>query len=251
MERIITILIVVIIYLLLWLNKKTLEKLFLEKEIPNLLRILEREEVSEFSSKRVSKGLLILGLSLLSLILNQSVIVCLSWFVLAILIIKWPALVLKQLYQKRLNQLKIEFPIWLRQLQILLQHNTVVQSLRLSQSHAPQLFKVALKDLILQLELSPHDLLLYTSFLQEYQSIEVQRAMKLLYRYNRVGSSDATRQLSRLIQATTKWLRDQRFNQQSTTISLVGWWGLLPLLGVGGLFLVMMVQTIMTLLERR
>ena len=251
MERIITILIVVIIYLLLWLNKKTLEKLFLEKETPNLLRILEREEVSEFSSKRVSKGLLILGLSLLSLILNQSVIVCLSWFVLAILIIKWPALVLKQLYQKRLNQLKIEFPIWLRQLQILLQHNTVVQSLRLSQSHAPQLFKVALKDLILQLELSPHDLLLYTSFLQEYQSIEVQRAMKLLYRYNRVGSSDATRQLSRLIQATTKWLRDQRFNQQSTTISLVGWWGLLPLLGVGGLFLVMMVQTIMTLLERR
>lgn len=251
MERIITILIVVIIYLLLWLNKKTLEKLFLEKETPNLLRILEREEVSEFSSKRISKGLLIMGLSLLSLILNQSVIVCLSWFVLAILIIKWPALVLKQLYQKRLNQLKIEFPIWLRQLQILLQHNTVVQSLRLSQSHAPQLFKVALKDLILQLELSPHDLLLYTSFLQEYQSIEVQRAMKLLYRYNRVGSSDATRQLSRLIQATTKWLRDQRFNQQSTTISLVGWWGLLPLLGVGGLFLVMMVQTIMTLLERR
>lgn len=251
MERIITILIVVIIYLLLWLNKKTLEKLFLEKETPNLLRILEREEVSEFSSKRVSKGLLILGLSLLSLILNQSVIVCLSWFVLAILIIKWPALVLKQLYQKRLNQLKIEFPIWLRQLQILLQHNTVVQSLRLSQSHAPQLFKVALKDLILQLELSPHDLLLYTSFLQEYQSIEVQRAMKLLYRYNRVGSHDATRQLSRLIHATTKWLRDQRFNQQSTTISLVGWWGLLPLLGVGGLFLVMMVQTIMTLLERR
>lgn len=75
--------------------------------------------------------------------------------------------------------------------------------------------------------------------------------MKLLYRYNRVGSQDATRQLSRLIQATTKWLRDQRFNQQSTTISLVGWWGMLPLLGVGGLFLVMMVQTIMTLLERR
>lgn len=251
MERLIYILIVGVIYALLWLNKKTLEKLFLEKETPILLHILEREEVSEFSSKRVTKGLLVMGLSLLSLALNLSAFVSLSWIVIAILMIKWPALVLKQLYKKRLNQLKIEFPIWLRQLQILLQHNTVVQSLRLSQSHAPQLFKVALRDLVVQLELTPHDLLLYTNFLQEYQSIEVQRAMKLLYRYNRVGSQDATRQLSRLIQATTKWLRDQRFNQQSTTISLVGWWGMLPLLGVGGLFLVMMVQTIMTLLERR
>lgn len=251
MERIVVIIICLLLYGFLWLNKKTLGKLFLEKETVKLLHILERGDVDTFSSHRINRGLLVLGLAILSYLLGQGVLNWISLVGCSIVVIKWPEITLKRIYQRRLNQLKIEFPIWLRQLQILLQHNTVLQSLRLSQSHAPILFKVALKELVIQLENTPQDLSLYTSFLNDYQSIEVQRAMKLLYRYNAIGSDDSTRQLSRLILATTKWLRDQRSSIHSTTLSLTGWWGMCPLLGVSGLFLVMMVQTMLTLLERR
>jgi hypothetical protein len=251
MERIVVVIICVLLYGFLWLNKKTLGKLFLEKETITLLHILERGEVEQFSSQRINRGLCVLGLAILSYLLGQGMLNWMSLVICALIVIKWPEITLKRIYQRRLNQLKIEFPIWLRQLQILLQHNTVLQSLRLSQSHAPILFKVALKELVIQLENTPQDLSLYTSFLSDYQSIEVQRAMKLLYRYNAIGSDDSTRQLSRLILATTKWLRDQRSSIHSTTLSLTGWWGMCPLLGVSGLFLVMMVQTMLTLLERR
>lgn len=251
MERIVVLIICLLLYTFLWLNKKTLEKLFLEKETIKLLHILDRGDVEQFSAQRINHGLSVLGLAILSYLLGQEVLNWMSLVVCALIVIKWPEVTLKRIYQRRLNQLKIEFPIWLRQLQILLQHNTVLQSLRLSQSHAPMLFKVALKELVIQLENTPQDLSLYTSFLSDYQSIEVQRAMKLLYRYNAIGSDDSTRQLSRLILATTKWLRDQRSSIHSTTLSLTGWWGMCPLLGVSGLFLVMMVQTMLTLLERR
>jgi hypothetical protein len=251
MERLIVIIVSLSLYSFLWLNKKTLQKLFLEKETPKLLHILDRGDVEVFSKQRIHRGLWVIGLAILSYLLNQSMVTWMSLICCAVGVIKWPEVTLRRIYQRRLNQLKIEFPIWLRQLQILLQHNTVLQSLRLSQSHAPILFKVALKELVIQLEETPQDLSLYTAFLNEYQSIEVQRAMKLLYRYNAIGSDDSTRQLSRLILATTKWLRDQRSSIHSTTLSLTGWWGMLPLLGVSGLFLVMMIQTMLTLLERR
>lgn len=251
MQRIILLSVLSIAYLIAWIKKDLLGKLFLEKETEQLLHMLNRGDVNTFSSKRMTKGLIVGGVSLVSFIMNQTVIVWLGLFIGSIVMIKWPEIALKKLYQSKKSQLKIEFPIWLRQLQILLQHNTVVQSLKLSYSHAPVLFKVALNELVIELEKTPQDLMLYTSFLQEYQSIEVQRAMKLLYRYNAIGSEDATRQLSRLIQVTTKWLRDQRTSTHDSSLSAVGWWGMLPLIGVSGLFLVMMVQTIMTILERR
>lgn len=251
MERMMALWIGLGLYIFLWINKKTLERLFLEKETEHLLHILERGSCDVFSSKRLTRGLLVLGLALLSFALELGLMQSLGWVGLSLWMIKWPNIQLHQLHHKRLNQLKIEFPIWLRQLQILLQHNTVVQSLKLSSSHAPSLFKVALKELVIELEQAPHDLSLYTSFLQDYQSIEVLRAMKLLYRYNAIGSDDSTRQLSRLILATTKWLRDQRSSIQSTSLSMIGWWGMLPLMGVCGVFIVMLGQTFMTLLERR
>lgn len=251
MPRLIIIFGIIGIYIGMWIKRNEIGMLFLEKETPHLLRILNQEELHVFTIRRITKGLIIVGVGIMAFIVNQPMVVWIGLCLLAVIIVKWPELRLKTKYRKQCNQLKVEFPIWLRQLQILLQHNTVVQSLKLSYSHAPQLFKIALNDLVVELEKTPQELTLYTSFLDEYQSIEVQRAMKLLYRYNAIGSEDATRQLSRLIQATTKWLRDQRASTQSTTISIVGWWGMLPLIGVSGLFLIMMVQTVMSILERR
>lgn len=251
MPRLILISGVIVAYIGLWIKSDAIGLLFLEKETPHLLRILNQGEVTTFTRRRITKGLIILGIGIVAFSVNQPTLIWVGLCLLAVVIVKWPEIRLKTMYRTRCNQLKVEFPIWLRQLQILLQHNTVVQSLKLSHSHAPQLFKIALSDLVAELEKTPQELALYTTFLDEYQSIEVQRAMKLLYRYNAIGSEDATRQLSRLIQATTKWLRDQRASTQSTTLAIVGWWGMLPLVGVSGLFMIMMVQTVMTILERR
>jgi amino acid permease len=80
--------------------------------------------------------------------------------------------------------------------------------------------------------------------------MEVTRAMKLLYRYNAVGQADSVRQLNRMITTTGKWLRQQRISDQGSQSALFQWWGILPLLSVTIVFLVMMMVTITSFMER-
>jgi hypothetical protein len=163
---------------------------------------------------------------------------------------KLPYIHLKGKFKGKVQQLKYEFPIWLRQLQILLQNNTVVVSLEKSSNLAPQLIQSHLDDFIVKLKNNPQDLTSYMYFLKNYECIEIERAMKLLFRYNSVGKEDSMRQLNRMIQTTAKWLREQRLNAQSSKNQMKQWWGMLPLFGVTIVFITMMIQTFMTLMER-
>jgi hypothetical protein len=74
--------------------------------------------------------------------------------------------------------------------------------------------------------------------------------MKLLFRYNAVGQSDAVKQLNRMVSTTGKWLRKQRLDSQSSQAAWIQWWGILPLLSVTIVFLVMMMVTITSFMER-
>lgn len=238
------------LWLLLMINRGLLSDLFMEKDVKQLLKMTDGLDVNQFMNRRLLQSLSLVLLIVLSIYLQGSLLHILIWVVVAILVYKLPYIHLKSKFKKKVNQLKYEFPIWLRQLQILLQNNTVVVALEKSTNLAPQLIQSHLEDFIVQLKDNPQDLTSYMHFLKSYECIEIERAMKLLFRYNTVGKEDSMRQLNRMIQTTAKWLREQRLHAQSSKNQMKQWWGMLPLFGVTLVFITMMIQTFQTLLER-
>ena len=155
--------------------------------------------------------------------------------------------ILKQNVKRKSRLLKFQFPIWLRQLQILLQSNTVAQSLRLSLDHAPTLIQNDLKKLIDEIDQDALNITPYLNFLSAYRLSEIERAMKLLYRYNTVGKDDAYLQFNRMIQTTTKWLRSEREEHHKDAMAIYEWFSMIPLFGVTLLFLAIMCEVVMNM----
>lgn len=155
----------------------------------------------------------------------------------------------KQKHQKKqqIRQLQFQFPIWLRQLQILIQTNTIHQALIASTQTAPSLIRDDLHHLIEATSRDAISIQPYLSFLNEYHLAEVERAMKLLYRYQSVGKADAYQQLQRMIETTAKWIRAERKERFDTRLMFYQWWGMLPLLGVTVMFMAVMFQIILNL----
>ncbi len=154
-----------------------------------------------------------------------------------------------QKHQKKqqVRQLQFQFPIWLRQLQILIQTNTVHQALIASTQTAPSLIRDDLSQLIEATSNDAISIQPYLSFLNQYHLAEVERAMKLLYRYQSVGKADAYQQLQRMIETTAKWIRAERKERFDTKLLFYQWWGMLPLLGVTVMFMAVMFQIILDL----
>lgn len=174
----------------------------------------------------------------------------LLFIALVVLVYRWPYMKLVKRFNGSIQRLRYEFPIWLRQLQILLQSNTVAVSMEISIPMAPLMIRAQLYPLISKIRQAPQQIETYTDFLSGYRLMEVTRAMKLLYRYNAVGQADSVRQLNRMITTTGKWLRQQRIQDQESQSAMLQWWGILPLLSVTVVFLVMMMVTITSFMER-
>lgn len=250
MEQIILMIVAFGAWMIAFINRKWLSMVFVESNTAELLKMTKGESLDRFQLKRMIQALIICLCVIVFIYLKVQLLWTLSWFVMAILVYKVPYLNIQRKFQFLVQRLKYEFPIWLRQLQILLQNNTVVVSLEKSFDYAPTLIQNHLSEFIEKLKENPTQLDVYTDFLQEYRCVEIQRAMKLLYRYNTVGQQDSMKQLNRMIATTGKWLREQRLQNLSTQTQMKQWWGMLPLFGITIVFLTMMMQTVLTLLER-
>lgn len=251
MEKIILMGCLMGLWLVLIMNRMLISELFVEQDARQLLKMTSMQTYDQFLEKRIKNTLLVLVLALVAIYLEWHLLKVLMVVMLALVAYKIPYLVIKSNFKQKVRQLKYEFPIWLRQLQILLQNNTVVVSLEKSHDHAPALIQNHLHDFIEKLKRDPQNLETYINFLQDYQCIEIERAMKLLYRYNSVGKADSMKQLNRMVASTSKWLREQRLENQANQTFMKQWWGVLPLFGVTVVFLVMMMQTLTHLLEGR
>ena len=219
---------------------------FIDPYLVNVLRekpIGNQDEDWYFLRVKKAKFLLILMVAWPSL--HYQIYYFVGVLTLSLIVYKIPYLKLKSEQQSRLKQLRFQFPIWLRQLQILIQTNTIVTSLSLSIETAPDLIKEDLNELIQAIEVDAVHLAPYLNFLHSYRLAEVERAMKLLYRYNTVGKDDAYMQFNRMIQTTTKWLRSERLNRNDSKLLVNQWWGMLPLFGVTVLFMAIMFEIMM------
>lgn len=159
-----------------------------------------------------------------------------------VLIYMWPYIRLKNSVYQRIQQIRYQFPIYLRQLQVLLQNNTVVSAIEASLDQVPSLFIQDIYDLHQALLLAPMDLNIYLNCMKIYDLPEIQRAMKWLYRYQSLGTQDVNRQFNRMILSTTKWLRQTRLDAKQQKLMLYQWWGMVPLFGVTLVFLSAMMS---------
>lgn len=251
MEKLILMGVLMVLWILLMINRSLFSELLAEGDLDQLLKMTGNQSRSRFLERRIKNALSIVLLVLVSIYSEWHLFYILIWVVVAIWIYKMPYLRLKRDFNLRVKQLKYEFPIWLRQLQILLQNNTVVVSLEKSHEFAPQLIQNHLYEFTNKLKRDPQNLETYMSFLEDYQCVEVERAMKLLYRYNSVGKEDSMKQLNRMVASTSKWLREQRLDKQTNQAFMKQWWGIMPLFGVTIVFIAMMMQTFSHLLEGR
>ncbi len=163
----------------------------------------------------------------------------------------WPLIKLKQRAASKIALIRYQFPIYLRQLQILLQNNTVVKAVELSIPEAPRYLRKDLKLLHARLIRDPLKLSQYTEFMAYTGIVEIERAMKWLYRFENSGQADAGRQFNRMIASTAKWLRQERQNAKQHRLLLSQWLGMVPLIGVTLVFLSVMMNVLMSLFERR
>lgn len=211
------------------------------------LKELIHESPAKMTKKRLRKSKIILLALSIWFYFDYSIYYLVLVIGIAIMIFKADYLQLKNNIRKKTNQLKFQFPIWLRQLQILLQINTVEKSLELSYEQAPILIKDDLKVLIQEIQKDALNINPYLNFLKSYRLSEIERAMKLLYRYNSVGKEDAYIQFNRMIQTTTKWLRSERLQRNENKLAAFQWIGMLPLLGVTVLFMAIMFEILMNM----
>lgn len=240
--------ILLFILVLIFAFQKQIDPLFVPLLKEEDLNQFISEDIDEFVLKRIRKSKIVLILLLFWERFELSVLYLFIVLALFFFLLKKDYISLKQKRVKQINLLKFQFPIWLRQLQMLLQTNTVSQSLKLSYSHAPELIKNDLSRLIQEIDQDALNITPYLNFLKSYRLNEIERAMKLLYRYNTIGKEDAYLQFNRMIQTTTKWLRSERKSHHQNTLTLYEWISMFPLVGVTVLFLAIMCEVIINML---
>lgn len=234
-----------------WLFEKSVKHFITtyvyEDQLPTILIQFNDLEFKDFQNKRYEKTSLILLLLLLLPLLKFNVYFVLLCLLMSVFEYKRPYVLLLRKYNRQLSEIRFQFPIWLRQIQILLYNNNVLNAIEISIQSAPNIMKNELVELVGKLRLNPNDINAFTSFMSNYNIQEIERALKLLYRAYVIEQDDASIQIGRMINSTTKWMRSERQFRQEDSLKLFEWIGIIPLFGVTIVFLIMMASLISNL----
>lgn len=221
-----------------------------EDELKLFLQVLNDFDIHKFMQSRLRKVNLVLMNILWLPFFRNRIQFMIILFMTALLIYKLPFYHLKRKVKKMMEEIEMSFPLWIRQLQILLQSNTVVVSLAKSLDRAPKLIQKELVELIDHLQSDPACYQYYADFLNQYDLIQVSRVMKCLYRCATEEKKDSYRGLEQLSSSISLWLRQKRNQRKELRLMAYQWWGILPLIGVTIVFMAVMVNVIQNLLGR-
>lgn len=245
--------VIILLILGLWvLMDKKIEEVLSKKSVKlnQIEQILNVDLNIEWSSKRYRKikycrwfVIFILFSENVSLIVFLTVLLCL-------LVHEFPYFKLKQQAKHRIQSVRYHFPIYLRQVQVLLQNNTVVRSIELSLDYVPDVLFEDINLLNQNIKTDSLNIKHYINCMKQYNLPEIQRSMKWLYRYQNFGYKDAYHQFNRMLISTSKWLRQARIEKKNESIQVYQWMGMLPLVGVTFVFISAMMSVVISLFER-
>ncbi|NLC34476.1 MAG: hypothetical protein GX760_04340 [Erysipelothrix sp.] len=223
---------------------QTVKKYIYEDNLELILKITTDQHLDEFQNLRYKKMSQIVLFGLLFPLLKFNVYFILTIVIASIYSYKLPYLRLNKQYKHNIALLRFSFPVWLRQIQILLYNHNVINAIELTIDNAPHILSDQLESLVKSLKKNPNDLDAFNQFMIEYRILEIDRAMKLLYRAYTVEQDDTRIQLSRMIESTTKWMKQERRKRNEAVLKQYEWLGILPLLSVTVIFMIMMVGLI-------
>ncbi len=230
--------------------KSVILKIIEEDELVAFQKVLSDFDVDLFMERRLQKvNRILINIIWIPLFRNR-IRISLILFVASLFVYKLPYYRLKREVEKMREEIKMSFPLWIRQLQILLQSNTVAISLMKSLDRAPKLIKKELEELILLLNSEPTCYKYYAEFLNQYDLVQISRAMKCLYRCAVEGKKGSYKGLEQLSLSTSLWIRQKRNQRKEMRLMLYQWWGMLPLFGVTIVFLVIMANVITNLMGK-
>lgn len=243
------------LFLMVWImkDKQVSKWLFglTEMKVSQYMLVINEITVQKFHENRIKHLQIARFLLLPVVIISDSNLVFMICILFIFFVYKFEYYRLQIRVQKRIRNIRYQFPIYLRQLQVLLQNNTVTKAIEASLDQVPELFKEDIVSLHKRLVDNPMNLNSYMACMAQYNLPEIQRAMKWLYRYQSIGLSDVNRQFNRMITSTSKWLRQSRLSSKEQSLAIYQWWGILPLFGVTIVFLSAMVSVATSFFERR
>lgn len=167
-----------------------------------------------------------------------------TWFM-----YKKPYFDLKKYEKNLMRSIHYAFPIWIRTIQCLLQNNTMVSAIKLSLDYAPSLLMIELELLLDRLESSPESLSSYEGFMGRYQSLEIKKMMKQLYRYSRSGSDDNAESMYRMVDYASSWMAEVRKEKHVGIVSGYSWLGIIPVASVSIFFVLIMFYVMLQMFE--
>lgn len=224
----------IILLVFLIIKKEVIMETLAEEDLDRFLRVLNKDK-NIYNKKRF--GILVFGIFIGMLIGLKNKYVSI---LVVIVSFKYPYWVLKKEVKRLISQVSYEFPIWLRQIQCLLQSNTVLNSVAQSIQGAPHLMKPYLEDLVLQLRQNPMNFKFYQDFMAHYDLWLIQNSMQNLYRYNFVNQNEAHKQLTMMNESTGVLLKSSQRKKQERYINSHTYLAFIPMLAVSFLFIVLM-----------
>lgn len=224
---------------------------FKENNLELYGQILNLSDLDKLFNKRYQRLKQVRFILIPLSIMSYQPMIYVLYFIGLMLAYKYDYYQLKFSVNKKIRLIRYQFPIYLRQLQVLLQNNTVTKAIEASLDQVPELFKEDIVLLHKRLLEDPMNLNNYIDCMSQYKLPEIERAMKWLYRYQSIGLMDVNRQFNRMIASTSKWLRNSRLQSKEQSLALYQWWGILPLFGVTIVFLSAMMSVATSFFERR
>lgn len=245
--------IITFLFLVIWVvcDDKVLDlSKFKTERLKRIERILDFECNDEWFLKRYKVVKITRYLILFCLFVDNKFIF-ISFVLLSCLIVYLlPGMSLYRKAQLKKQSVRYHFPIYLRQIQVLLQNNTVVKSIELSLEYVPEVLRNDIEKLNESIKNDPTNMNHYINCMKQYDLTEIQRSMKWLYRYQNFGYKDAYAQFNRMLLSTSKWLRQSRIEKKKDSVQVYQWMGLLPLIGVTFVFISAMMSVVISLFER-
>lgn len=232
-----------LVWILLYLKGEVMLLFFKEPDLDELSLLMDYDQEPLFKMRLIFLYVFIPLIIMASSYVRIFLLLCLGLFY------KKEYFKLKKRKKRLQEQLSYEFPIWMRSVQTHLQSNTVVGSLRLSLAEAPLILEKPLDSLLMALAYRPNDLIIYESFMEDYENLELNKMMKSMYRFSQMGRLDSQIHLDRMIEHTADLMNEMRASKQKNLLEGFSFLGILPVVLVSFYFVLMMFLVMVTMIE--
>jgi hypothetical protein len=225
------IIIAVIIFAIMIINKKIDQKKFVqeltpyfeflkEKDYEYLLKLRYGDDIDStkmFNKRIKTAGLVFLVAFAVIFISSVGYVYLLISIIIAFIAFKMDYISLNNFKKANMHKIDLLLPYYLKSLEILAQHYTIPVALRKSIDAAPDVFKKGLEHLCDRIEDGDSSVDPYMEFAREYPVRDSMRMMRLLYRLG-IGSQENKQEqllmFSRTISSLQNKAREQKYKER-------------------------------------